>query len=423
MLKIIKKYIKLRNQPLNIVELITKLIDEKFFEEISSKIKCRADLIDIAGEYYKGGVDELCRKIAKYYKISFIEFIEIASLASVLKDLPIKQLKELGAFPVVNRNSIASIVAVEPNLVRERFNIPDNFPVNISTHSRIKNAWKQLEEAGKAKRQAELYSNSQVRIMIPMFLRKLFALVKNSQSEIKIQLSDEDSLYEINYENKRLKGSIDFKLSKSILEYLKRNKIEKDYYLLDTNKTEEIIFRVIEDEEAFIIFKNEHTEILDATNNNEKLTKINNLTTKAKRQESLEYKYKIVLIDDSPVFLSVLKRYLDKYNYELIGIGNPEKALEQILNSTEKPDLIISDLHMPGIQGVDILKNIRCNDSTKNLPVVMITSDTSIDTRLDLIAKGADAFIGKSEDPRLISVQVKSLLQRRYEEVECLPVS
>ena len=124
-----------------------------------------------------------------------------------------------------------------------------------------------------------------------------------------------------------------------------------------------------------------------------------------------------MLIDDSNIFCSVLKRYLKSDDYQFQEYSNPRQAVDSLLNKQIDPDLIICDLHMPQLSGLEVLRQIRADESFAQTPFVLLTSDTELETKLELIEAGADAFIGKNEDPRLISVQVKSLL-KRYE--ECL---
>jgi len=128
--------------------------------------------------------------------------------------------------------------------------------------------------------------------------------------------------------------------------------------------------------------------------------------------EVLSLAQQVMLIDDSNIFCSVLKRYLKSDDYQFQEFSNPRQAVDLLLNKQIDPDLIICDLHMPQLSGLEVLRQIRAEKSLSQTPFVLLTSDTELETKLELIEAGVDAFIGKNEDPRLISVQVKSLLKR-----------
>lgn len=84
---------------------------------------------------------------------------------------------------------------------------------------------------------------------------------------------------------------------------------------------------------------------------------------------------KIMLVDDEPDILFVEKIILEKAGYEIIEANSGEECLEKL--KTEKPDMILLDVMMPGINGWETCKRIKENESTKDIPVIMVTVKSS----------------------------------------------
>ena len=80
---------------------------------------------------------------------------------------------------------------------------------------------------------------------------------------------------------------------------------------------------------------------------------------------------KIMLVDDEPDILLIERIILEKAGYEIIETESGEECLERL--KTEKPDIILLDIMMPGISGWETSKIIKGDESTKDIPVIMVT--------------------------------------------------
>ncbi len=81
---------------------------------------------------------------------------------------------------------------------------------------------------------------------------------------------------------------------------------------------------------------------------------------------------KILIVDDEPSVLNVITEYVqDVTEYKIIQAENGETAMEII--KKEKPDLILSDMFMPRVSGIALLKNVKNNMFTKHIPVILMT--------------------------------------------------
>ena len=119
-----------------------------------------------------------------------------------------------------------------------------------------------------------------------------------------------------------------------------------------------------------------------------------------------------LIVEDNPGFSNVLERFLKRQGISCQFARGGAEAIKILERSSRLPDLIISDVHMPEITGMELLHWIRSNQRTFVLPVIMLSSDDDVETKISLLSAGADAFVRKSEDPRILCAHTKQLLER-----------
>lgn len=118
--------------------------------------------------------------------------------------------------------------------------------------------------------------------------------------------------------------------------------------------------------------------------------------------------HKILVIDDDAVIRLVVKRSLNKMGYDVEVAKNGEEGWEKI--SQEKPDLVITDIMMPKLGGLELLKLIRTTPTTKALPVLCITGNEETETKQHAISLGATGWIQKPFHPETWGATLKKLL-------------
>ena len=117
---------------------------------------------------------------------------------------------------------------------------------------------------------------------------------------------------------------------------------------------------------------------------------------------------KILIVDDSKNIRKLLSVVLKSGKHVIIESGDGNEALEKARN--ERPDLILLDVIIPGKDGISVCREIKSDKRTKDIPVIVITSDTSDETRQKAISSGAAAFITKPFEPKEIREAVKKHL-------------
>ena len=116
----------------------------------------------------------------------------------------------------------------------------------------------------------------------------------------------------------------------------------------------------------------------------------NRLTPPASIDKSI---YKIVCVDDSQAMLNQLQSFLDDESFVVSTINNPVKALMQIVRL--KPDLILLDVKMSGIDGYELCKLLRNHSAFKHTPIVMVTGNTGIIDKVKARLVGASGYLAK----------------------------
>jgi len=116
---------------------------------------------------------------------------------------------------------------------------------------------------------------------------------------------------------------------------------------------------------------------------------------------------KILVVDDEPQIVKALKAYLENASYKVVTAADGKAALTVF--SREKPDFVILDLNLPGMDGLDVCKAIR-HDS--NVPILMLTARVEETDKLLGLELGADDYVLKPFSPREVVARVRTIFRR-----------
>jgi CheY-like chemotaxis protein len=119
---------------------------------------------------------------------------------------------------------------------------------------------------------------------------------------------------------------------------------------------------------------------------------------------------KVLVVEDSPTIMSVIKYFLEIEGFEVFSAENGLVGLEMALK--ERPDVIVSDVMMPGMGGVDMVKALRADPQMRNVRILMLTSESSVEAEAEGLSAGADDYILKPVEPRRLAARVKALRAR-----------
>ncbi len=105
-------------------------------------------------------------------------------------------------------------------------------------------------------------------------------------------------------------------------------------------------------------------------------------------------KTRVLLVDDSPLFLRFLAHFFRRGEYELHTAESGDKAVEQARQL--QPDIVILDLEMPGLDGIETCHILRADERTRDIPVVILTASESLEVNRKAFGAGAQATVLKS---------------------------
>jgi type IV pilus assembly protein PilB len=119
---------------------------------------------------------------------------------------------------------------------------------------------------------------------------------------------------------------------------------------------------------------------------------------------------RILIVEDNSTVTSVVKYFLELEGFEVLLAADGRAGLEAALR--EKPSVIVTDVNMPEMDGFEMLKALRANPSTRDVAILMLTSEDSLESETRALSEGADDYILKPVEPRRLAARVKALLAR-----------
>ncbi|WP_346860743.1 two-component regulator propeller domain-containing protein [uncultured Draconibacterium sp.] len=133
------------------------------------------------------------------------------------------------------------------------------------------------------------------------------------------------------------------------------------------------------------------------------------------KYKSFENKPSVLVIDDNLELLDFLIETLhDEYHVSTAKTG--EEGWDIILANS--PDLIISDVMMPGISGFELTKRIKTDINTSHIPVILLTAKSGIENQFDGLKTGADVYLEKPFYPNLLKINISNILKTRQNLIE-----
>ncbi|MBR1552509.1 MAG: response regulator, partial [Schwartzia sp.] len=128
----------------------------------------------------------------------------------------------------------------------------------------------------------------------------------------------------------------------------------------------------------------------------------------------IEKKDSILAVDDDKIILLAIQS-LFGIRYDVRCVSSGAEALAEM--EKEKPDLVLLDLHMPGMDGLEVMARLRCIEGCEDLPVVFLTGDNDADTEAKIFAAGAMDFLAKPMVMQVALHRIHRILENRHLQV------
>ena len=124
----------------------------------------------------------------------------------------------------------------------------------------------------------------------------------------------------------------------------------------------------------------------------------------------------VLIVDDEFAIRDMLRMALEIAEFNCLEAENIQEAYQVIVD--ERPDIVLLDWMLPGGSGLELLRRLKRNDATKDLPVIMLTAKTTEDNVIQGLDVGADDYITKPFAPRELIARIRALLRRSSGGVE-----
>lgn len=125
-------------------------------------------------------------------------------------------------------------------------------------------------------------------------------------------------------------------------------------------------------------------------------------------RDGAEYKSKILIVDDEPMNVKVLAAQLSSDRHEIMRAGSGPEALEKI--AKRPPDVILLDIMMPGMDGFEVVRRVKSDPETRNIPIIMVTVLEERKNKEKALQAGADEFLNKPVNREELLSRINSML-------------
>ena len=138
-----------------------------------------------------------------------------------------------------------------------------------------------------------------------------------------------------------------------------------------------------------------------------------------KRETITMLNQKILVVEDEPDIRKLVQYTLTQERYKVLEAENGEQALRYL--QKDQPDLIVLDLMLPGLTGIEICRLVRDRPETAKLPILMLTAKAGEADRVVGLEMGADDYLAKPFSPREMVARVRALLRRANVAANAVP--
>jgi len=125
--------------------------------------------------------------------------------------------------------------------------------------------------------------------------------------------------------------------------------------------------------------------------------------------EIVQNKIKVLVADDDKNIINIIRYSISNDQFEVLEATNGKEALGMVF--ARSPDILILDIMMPGMDGYMVCEELKEHDSTKDLPIIILSAKASIDDKLKAIGFGVDDYMIKPFDPRELEARIKMRLK------------
>ncbi len=453
-------------RPMSATRMLRRIMKRSDYQRLNEMVVDKRTIVEVAANLIGVSEDELLGKMSAKSGIPRAHHISSMDIAA-LKGVGVSDLRKAGSIAITNQGMIIGYVCCDPELLKSTTLV-------CSGESLYLGSWLDIARAlDESERDYILQRSERDRVKEEKLLnaaRKVITLTmleaeKHGAHELEIILGNDACRYGFRTNTgKQAEGTIDKRVNRVVARVLKTASSKESFVIsskdcreafkvkchsysegtrfviqwqrkvpefarksLDITASErrikcgvsEVVLpieprRETKVMEAPLSAPGEDTpRVRDDLVEKEQSNKILEFSRPIKADEPLEFAPVALIVDDNSVFAKVLERFLGRHEIRVVHADSCEKGLAMLSRGEVSPDLAICDVHMPGMNGFDFLASVRGSERLNGLPIIMLTSDSDIETELRLIQEGAEVFLTKTEDPRVLCAHARRIIQRR----------
>jgi two-component system chemotaxis response regulator CheY len=118
---------------------------------------------------------------------------------------------------------------------------------------------------------------------------------------------------------------------------------------------------------------------------------------------------RILLVDDCRTTRKMLGLYLKSSGYEVVSAENGMDAMEKL--ATQEVNLVMTDLNMPYMDGIELVKNLRTDERFQQIPILMVTTEADPEERKRAMSAGANGYLVKPVTAEAVAVNIRDILK------------
>ncbi len=122
----------------------------------------------------------------------------------------------------------------------------------------------------------------------------------------------------------------------------------------------------------------------------------------------VKMKNRILVVDDEPHLLEAIRFRLESAGYEVLAAADGEDALDLV--KVERPDLLIIDLHLPGMNGDEVCRQMKADDTLKSIPVLLFTATGAAVIEEKAAEAGCDDYLVKPYEHQVLLMKMRELI-------------
>ncbi len=407
-------------RPRSPIEVAAQFLPGKTFRRLFKATPDRRQLVAVVARELKRTEEDLLLEISQRCEMRYVGQVPALALCDLPNGLSILELRNAGAMPLVVDGKASALACIDPVMVKALLfgqrKIDPSISLCLAPWRVIsqaldisERAW--LEADGMRSKRAEAEA-------IEMAQAVLLQIVEEAEgygaSRCKLSVRPEESGYSfVTIDGKTATGKLSSEAQAMLALALSRGRDFLRALVRTEGTTIENLMCVATADEFLVTWKapqDQQGSNVGPASMSADLPPSVSVSEPSAVSPLVEPTKQVMIIDDNPTFVRVLRKFLEKQGLEALVAFDGKEGMRRLVDAAQVPGLIICDVHMPSMSGIDFVRALRADPRLAPVPLIILTSDEEIEIELQVLSDGADQFLRKSEDPRVLALHARRLV-------------